>query len=191
MSLPPAASSPNSLSASGNPPLTRRIPDDVPGRPIRDPSGISMSAGVRARATPVAASSAAAARLVGELAAGAGVRFTAPRGQPSPGGVVTAQTQQAADDLQAVAPGQPVLGDVPATPARLHRPAACDRARSGHSAACPRDAGRVLGLSRPAAHSATGLAAGSAAGTTALLVALLKNNSSLNHLPVAISMVNI
>jgi len=133
-----------------------------------------------------------AARLVGGLAAGAGVRACAPpRGQPSPGGVVTAQTQQAADDLQAVAPGQPVLGDVPATPARLHRPAACDRARSGHSAACPRDAGRVLGLSRPAAHSATGLAAGSAAGTTALLVALLKNNSSLNHLPVAISMVNI
>jgi len=37
-----------------------------------------------------------------------------PRGQPSPGGVVTAQTQQAADDLQAVAPGQPVLVDVPA-----------------------------------------------------------------------------
>jgi hypothetical protein len=44
-----------------------------------------------------------------------------PRGQPSPGGVVAAQTQQAADDLQAIRPGQPVLVDVPAAPARLHR----------------------------------------------------------------------
>ena len=74
---------------------------------------MSMSAGVRAGAAPVAASSAAAARVVGVLGAavggrgatvsvltaagvvgvlgaGAGVRFTAPRGQPPPGGVVAA-----------------------------------------------------------------------------------------------------
>jgi len=44
-----------------------------------------------------------------------------PRGQPSPGGIVAAQTQQAAGDLQAVAPGQAVLGDVPAAPARFRR----------------------------------------------------------------------